>query len=342
MHVLKVVTCVAFLAAHSTAYALDVSEIGSFHVGGKQLTLEGLPVKELVYTAGGPPTKMDPNGDFHTGQMYVQYVKLTAPKARYPLLLWHGGGLTGVTYETKPDGKPGWQSFFLNAGHDVYVSDAVERGRASWSRFPEVYSGEPVFRTKKEAWEAFRIGAVGSYVTDPAQRKALPGQLFPVQAFDAFAMQSVPRWVSNDAPTLAAYNALVQKVCPCVILVHSQGGNFGFNAVLTAPDKVKALIAIEPSGAPDATKVNIASLKSIPHLIVWGDFLEQSELWGKNLIRASTAYHKAMTEAGNKSDWVSLPEKGIKGNTHMLMMDTNSDQVAELINKWMGDNGLMK
>ena len=213
-----------------TAFAADVKEIGSFHIGGQQLTLQGLPVKELVYTAGGPPTKMDPNGDFHTGQMYVQYVKLANPKARYPLLLWHGGGLTGVTWETKPDGKPGWQMYFINAGHDVYVSDAVERGRASWSRFPEVYSGEPVFRTKKEAWEAFRIGPDGSYATEPAQRKSHAGQLFPIAAFDAFAMQSVPRWVSNDAKTQAAYNALVAKVCPCVIVVHSQGGNFGFNA----------------------------------------------------------------------------------------------------------------
>jgi hypothetical protein len=41
--------------------------------------------------------------------MYVQYVKLADSKARYPLLMWHGGGLSGVTWETKPDGKPGWQ-----------------------------------------------------------------------------------------------------------------------------------------------------------------------------------------------------------------------------------------
>lgn len=320
--------------------AADLKEIGSFHVGGEQLTLQGLPVKELVYTAGGPPTKMDPNGDFHTGQMYVQYVKLVSPKARYPLLLWHGGGLTGVTWETKPDGKPGWQMYFINAGHDVYVSDAVERGRASWSRFPEVYSGEPVFRTKKEAWEAFRIGPDGSYTTDPAQRKAIPGQLFPIAAFDAFAMQSVPRWVSNDAKTQAAYNALVAKVCPCVIVVHSQGGNFGFNAALSAPDKVKALVAVEPSGAPPET-ANLAAVKDIPQLILWGDFIPQSELWTK-LSQASIKYHKALSGMGGKVDFVSLPEKGIKGNGHMLMMDTNSDQVAELVQKWMTDRGLMR
>ena len=63
--------------------------------------------------------------------MYVQYVKLASPRAKYPLLLIHGGGLTGVTWETKPDGQPGWQMFFLEAGHDVYVGDGMERGRAS-------------------------------------------------------------------------------------------------------------------------------------------------------------------------------------------------------------------
>ena len=331
---------VGLLGSICAAAAFDAKEIGSFHIGGQALTLQGLPTKELVYTAGGPPTKMDPNGDFHTGQMYVQYIRLTNPKARYPLLLWHGGGLTGVTWETKPDGQPGWQMYFINAGHDVYVSDAVERGRASWSRYPEVYTGEPVFRTKKEAWEAFRIGPDGSYATDPVARTAHPGQRFPLAAFDIFAMQSVPRWVSNDAKTQAAYNALVAKVCPCVILVHSQGGNFGFNAALAAPDKVKALIAVEPSGAPPET-ANLAALKDVPQLIVWGDFVAQSELWTK-LIQASTTYHKALVAMGGKVDWVSLPDKGIKGNGHMLMMDTNSDQVAELIQKWMTDRGLMK
>src|SRR5713101_1042261 len=113
----------------ATADNLSVAEVGSFHVGGRAVSLTGLPTRDVVFTAGSQPIKVDPNGDFEVEQMYVQYVKLAQPKARYPLLLWHGGGLTGVTWETKPDGKPGWQLFFLRAGHDVYVSDAVERGR---------------------------------------------------------------------------------------------------------------------------------------------------------------------------------------------------------------------
>ena len=135
-----------------------IKEFGSFHIGGRQVTLTNLPVRDIVLTKDAPPMKVDLNGDFEVEQMYVQYIIPAEQKSKYPLLLWHGGGLTGVTWETKPDGHPGWMQYFLKAGHPVYVSDAVERGRASWARYPEVFATEPVFRSKKEAWELFRIG----------------------------------------------------------------------------------------------------------------------------------------------------------------------------------------
>jgi pimeloyl-ACP methyl ester carboxylesterase len=81
----------------------------------------------------------------------------------------------------------------------------------------------------------------------------------------------VPRWLTSDAQIQAAYNQLVQKVCRCVIIVHGQGGNFAFNAVLTAPDTVKALIAIEPSGAPKPEAAGGGKLKGVPHDVVWGE-----------------------------------------------------------------------
>jgi hypothetical protein len=63
-----------------------------------------------------------------------------------PVLLWHGGGMTGFTWETTPDGRPGWLWRFLQAGYEVMVSDAVERGRSSWAMFPQVYKEAAVFR----------------------------------------------------------------------------------------------------------------------------------------------------------------------------------------------------
>ena len=311
-----------------------LKEIGSFHIGGHEAVLSGQPTKEVSFTAGMAPVKLDPNGQFEIEQMYVQYFKLAAPKFRYPLLMWHGGGLTGVTWETKPDGKPGWQMFFLNRGYDVYVSDAVERGRASWARYPEFFRSEPLFRSKNEAWELFRFGPTGSYDPNPANRRPFSDSQFPTEALDQFAKQGVPRWVTNDAPTQAAYDQLVERVGPCVIIVHSQGGNFGFNAALRAHDKIKALVALEPSGAPDPGKVDVAQLKTVPHLFVFGDHLQDFPSW-QNFIKASQRYHAALTGAGVKSDWIDLPTLGIKGNSHMMMMDRNSDQIAEVVAKWL-------
>ena len=325
--------------AGSQAWATDITEIGSFHIGGHAVTLEGLPKREIVFSPGSPPTAVDPNGEFEVEQMYVQYVRQADPKARYPLLLWHGGGLTGVTWETKPDGKPGWQSFFIKAGHDVYVSDAVERGRASWARYPEVFKTEPFFRTAGEAWTLFRFGP--SWDPDPAKRAAFPGEQFPVDSLEQFMKQGVPRWATNDAATQAAYDALVQRVCPCVIITHSQGGNFGFTAALHAPDKVRALISIEPSGAPDPAKADIAALKAVPHLVVYGDFLGRSEFW-QRILPITHRYRDALAAQGGVADLIDLPERGIPGNTHMLMMDRNSDQVAGLVQDWMVRQGLMK
>ena len=52
------------------------------------------------------------------------------------------------------------------------------------------------------------------------------------------------------------------------------------------------------------------------------------------------AYGEAIKKAGGTADWINLPDIGIKGNSHMLMQDKNSDQVAEVINKWLVSKGL--
>lgn len=326
----------ATLAASPAAADYLVREIGSFHVGGRTETLSGLPARDEVFSPGEPARQVDPNGEFEVEQMYVQYVKLAQPRAKLPFLLWHGGGLTGVTWETKPDGKPGWQHFFLQNGYDTYVSDAVERGRASWARYPEIFKTEPLFRTKKEAWELFRIGPT---YEPGGQRVAYEGHQFPVEAFDQFTKQAVPRWTSTDAAIQRAYDAYVDKVCPCIVVVHSQGGNFGFTAALNAPDKIKALVAVEPSGSPDPAKVDLAKLKGVPHLILWGDYIDQNEAW-QGYRKAPTRYREALVAAGVKADVMDLPAMGVKGNSHMLMMDRNSDDIARRVHDWLGQQGL--
>jgi pimeloyl-ACP methyl ester carboxylesterase len=333
----------AALAAALPAAAQEpllIREIGSLHVGGRVAEISGLPEREIVFSPGAPPLRVNPNGQFQVEQMYAQYVRLQAPRARHPLVLMHGGGVTGVTWETTPDGRPGWQMFFLRAGHDVFVVDAMERGRAGWARFPEILAGEPLFRTMGEGWGLFRVGPADGWNPDPARRRAHANTRFPVAAWNQFMMQSVPRWVTTDRQIQAAYDALVQRICPCVLLAHSQGGNFAFTAALNAPDKVAAVIAVEPSGAPPQT-ADAARLRSIPHLVVWGDHIRGNAFWER--ITANIArWQGQIRDAGGIADTLDLPAEGIAGNSHMLMMDMNSDEVAARIQAWMTARGLMR
>ena len=137
-----------------------LKSMNSFFVGGATAVLEGLPVEYRSMVLNGSPREVNPNGEQVYGQMYVQEYRLAQPRHPDPVLLWHGGGMTGCTWETTPDGRNGWLWKFLDAGYDVLVSDAVERGRSSWARFPQVYRESPVFRTKREAWTTFRMGPV--------------------------------------------------------------------------------------------------------------------------------------------------------------------------------------
>lgn len=335
---------IAFGASPGNA-AISVKAVGGFHIGGKEVVIKDMPVQVVQYTKNGPIEKVDPNGEFMAGQMYVQYVQLEKALSKYPLLLWHGGGLTGVTYEDTPDGRPGWQQFFLNAGHDVYNCDAVERGRASWAKYPEIYTTSPVFRPKSQTWLNFRFGT--EYNEDPAKRVAHPGQQFPVEHLDQFTRQFVPRWTSTDGLIMAAYNELIDKKFTggCVVLAHSQGGGFAINAALANPGKVKGLILVEPNGAPDPDKVDLSPIKDIPVLIVWGDYQNNPKITAWNKAAYGDLYPKfakGLEAKNGKVTWIDLPELGIKGNTHMLMMDKNSDQVAQVIQDWMAKQGLMR
>ena len=164
-------------AASATSEAVvALASWGSFHIGGRLVELSGKPVRDVVFTPGGVPAKVDPNGTYMAFPMYAQFMIPAERRGRAPLLMWHGGGLTGVTWETTPDGREGFQHYFLRRGWPVYVSDAVERGRSGWSIYPDITPGEPVFLTVANPYERFRIGdGPGSY----ERGTTLPGCQFP-------------------------------------------------------------------------------------------------------------------------------------------------------------------
>jgi pimeloyl-ACP methyl ester carboxylesterase len=167
----------------------------------------------------------------------------------------------------------------------------------------------------------------------------MPGSQFPNEGYENFVKQNVPRWTTTDDAIVAAYIAEIDRVGPCIILFHSQAGTFGFKVAQARPDKVKALIAVEPAGVGDPAHVDV--LKNIPTLFIYGDYIDRDSRWPK--IRATgVAFAEAMKAAGGSVDVIDLPKAGIHSNSHMMMMDKNNLEVAGLIQNWLEGKGLSK
>jgi len=169
--------------------------------------------------------------------------------------------------------------------------------------------------------------------------KTKPGTQFPVEGYENYTKQLVPRWTTTDDAIIAAYTELVDKVCPCVVLIHSQSGQFGLKVAQARPDKVKALVLVEPASFGDPGRVD--RLRNVPLLAVYGDYIDEDPRWPT--IRGNgLKFFEQVRAAGGRYDVIDLPKAGIRGNSHMIMMDRNSDQVAGLIQEWLEKQGLYK
>ena len=64
-------------------------------------------------------------GDITVNQMYVQY-QIPANGSRHvPVVMVHGCCLSSKTWETTPDGRMGWNEYFVRKDRPVYLADQV-------------------------------------------------------------------------------------------------------------------------------------------------------------------------------------------------------------------------
>jgi hypothetical protein len=238
--------------------------------------------------------------------------------------------LTGASWETTPDGRPGWLHYLLEAGIATYVIDNVERGRASWCCLPEIWPDVPLLRSEQEAWTIFKLG-------DPDSRVPFPGLRFPLEHLEALLCQIVPRWTTTAGAAQAALEAAIKRIGSCALIAHSQGGGLALRAALQLPEQVKAIVAIEPHGFPDFSsgdQEKFAALKEMELLFVLADFNEKVSLY----THLSSEIRKAVRvflERGVSVDLLDLPAIGVTGNSHMVMMDQNNDEIVRLIISWL-------
>jgi hypothetical protein len=146
----------------------------------------------------------------------------------------------------------------------------------------------------------------------------------------------VPDWVNAQAtpnPTVPALSTLAKQLEGAVLMSHSQSGIYPFQVAQLDTAGIAAIISIEPGACP-APNVDMAPFTTMPILVLFGDYVELSTRWAPRL-KGCREFVDAANRAGGKAQLMVLPEMGIKGNTHMLMQDSNSLEIADMMSAWI-------
>ena len=325
------------------------------------------------YTAGEYADPVEK--DHMVGQMYVEYQIPDKVKSKYPIIMVHGGSQLGVNYTGTPDDRAGWRDYFLSKGWPVYVVDQVGRGRAPYT---EEYGPRGTY-TAKSREDAFTAIEIANAWPESQLHTQWPGTgLRGDPAFDQFMMQQDPGMQMNRAPqeilTDKGLVALLEKIGPAVIMVHSQSGVDGWQVLDQRPDLVKAVVSVEPYGPPftPAWGITNAPLQFSPAISDPSEFVTEVQtnpsFSGAILctLQKEPAKYKlpSMASSGapilivtaeassrSRSDHctklfleqagvgnithVKLEQVGIHGNGHMMMLEKNNLEIAAFMEGWL-------
>ena len=325
---------IAPLTAHAQASGpLTIKDQGSFFVGGENRTVSQPP-------AGPIPAQ---TGNITVNQMYVQYQIPMKGERHVPVVFVHGCCLSSKTWETTPDGRIGWSEYFVRKSRPVYLVDQVSRARSGFdpSGFTQVRAGtlanaqmpSILAATHEFAWTVFRFG--------PKYGEAFADEQFPVQAADELYKQMIPDLNStlppNANPTWTQLAALGTKLHGAILVGHSESGFFPEQAALVDAQGIRGIVTIETGCDTKLSTAQLATLAKIPTLMMFGDHLADVSKpfsWMDALASCNTVVEQ-LKNAGGDAEMMYLPALGIKGNSHMLMQDKNSNQLADLLIGWI-------
>jgi pimeloyl-ACP methyl ester carboxylesterase len=394
--------------------------LSRFQNASQGAQIEAQNTQEMPPTITLPTIRLAEQGNFYAGgfydtehanehfigQIYVDYRIPEDLRHPFPIILVHGGGVHGATWFSTPDGRPGWAQYLLRRGYAVYVVDQVGRGRSPY--FEEVY-GERTSQSLDYVLQKFTSQENYELWPQAALHTQWPGEGMPGDpVFDQYWSGSVP---SREARAeraqmnVDALTALLDRVGPSILLVHSQSGEYAWPLAQERPDLVKAIVAAEPYGPPvhdvvvrsaqrfDAgweetiqqteddyyrdnpalkaygiTRIPMNYLPEVteesPFIFVQEDMPQQRDLsrcWRQAeparqmvgiggrpimIMEGEASFYAGynhcnaqyLRQAGADVEFIKLADLGIMGNGHMMMLEKNSDEAAQVVVDWLEEN----
>ena len=218
-------------------------------------------------------------------------------------------------------GRSGFNQAVLN---DARAGVAAADKLPPWLRFSD-----------EGVWPNFRLGARAGEPFADTQ--------FPVAAVGELSKQAVPDISSGlpqPNPNWKALADLAGQLNGAVLMGHSQSGSFPLEAALINPTAAKGLVLVEPGRCPAYTDAQVKMLATVPMLVVFGDHRETATglpslpTWQQRYEMCQALIGRVKA-AGGRAEMLAPPDRGIKGNSHMIMQDRNHLQIADLILKWV-------
>lgn len=324
---------------------LTIQEQGTFSAGGTVVKSEG------TFDAL-KPWNVPQGGQTRHGDHADVFYQVPAKAKRLSMVFLHGYGQSRRSWQTTADGREGFANMFLRKGYSIYLVDQPGRGHAGQTSKPGQIPATPDDQT----WfTQFRIGLFPQFNE---------GVQFPQDSvsLDNFFRMMTPNTGNVDEATIVdAMSAVMDKSGDGILFTHSAGGSPGWKTAIKN-GRVKAIVAYEPGGftfpegeVPEDNRGGkgvpldeFMKLTKMPIVVYFGDFIPKEEtqaaslnFW-RNVLATARQWAKVVNSHGGDATIVHLPEIGIKGNTHFLMSDLNSEEVAGVLEKWLEQKGLDK
>ena len=170
----------------------------------------------------------------------------------------------------------------------------------------------------------------------PNAENTLPGSTCPT--CNPTALSGANTWTPQNMATL------VEMLGGAVVATHSQSGIMGHHMVRILKERghlnlLKGLITLEGGCSLPNSGLKAEDFDNIPYLAVKGDYTATSQQC-QDTVDAINARRKA-GHGTAKAEYIKLDELNnpvFKGTTHMMMIGTNSNEVADVILDWSSQN----
>ena len=281
--------------------------------------------------------------------VFADVLAAEGASGKQPIVMVHGAFHNGTSYLATPDGREGWAVFFSRRGHDVYVMDWPGHGRSpTTSDFLDLSmadvgrslgallqeigpaivfahsAGGPIAWWVAENYPSHVLAVVGLSPGSPANLvPVLP--VVPAQVSEGDAAGH-PIYAPTDRSAFVDRVFMQEFWANSVRFPHGAFETYARSIGHESPRILNERFNIGGSGLH---LQHPEQLDGLPMLVFTGD----------NDPRHPREVDGALAQFLG-ADFIWLPDIGITGNGHMLMIEDNHEQLAGRISGWLAQKGL--